>query len=278
MGCMWSSTRAAPENEAPNQQNTISIGLFATIHRLSDGIVRKIPCSSSDSDGPRAAHIEAIIYRHLGNHRRIARCLHACDDYIDLKYEPYADAASFLGCWQVPSGIRYQFARQAVEAVHYIHGKGVIHSDLAARQFLVDETFSLRLSDFGGSSLHGGESIIVENATHFLPRDCSSPTTVQSDLFALGSTLYEILVGQKPYGDLSDEEKVLRLYSSKVFPNLDAVTDGQWRAVITGCWMTQYRSASEILNNLPPQSLTLRLFLFLWKAYHRLRRAVKRDK
>lgn len=29
--------------------------------------------------------------------------------------------------------------RQAVEAVHFIHGREIIHSDLAARQFLVDD-------------------------------------------------------------------------------------------------------------------------------------------
>lgn len=111
---------------------------------------------------------------------------------------------------------KYRVARQAIEAVVFIHERDVIHSDLSARQFLVDKSCNIRLSDFGGSSLQGSGAIVVENATHFLPRNEDAPNTVQSDLFALGSTVYEILLDKKPYEGMKDEE-IQRLFSDKVF-------------------------------------------------------------
>lgn len=101
---------------------------------------------------------------------------------------------------------RYRAAKQAVKTVDFIHRKGIIHSDLAARQFLLDDRLNLRLSDFGGSSLDGSAALIMENITHFLPRDEDSPNTVQSDIFTLGSTLYEIMTGQKPFKGKLDKE------------------------------------------------------------------------
>jgi serine/threonine protein kinase len=78
----------------------------------------------------------------------------------------------------VNNKFRYRIAQQAIKAVNFIHKNDVIHSNLSARQFLVDEKLNIRLSDFGGSSLRGSEAIVMEIATHFLPWDKDSPNTV----------------------------------------------------------------------------------------------------
>lgn len=142
---------------------------------------------------------------------------------------------------------------QAIKAIIFIHRKGVIHSDLSARQLLVDKRLNIRLSDFGGSSLHSSEAIVMEKASHFLPRSEESPNTVQSDLFALGSTIYEILQGKKPYDGKPDEE-IQRLFALKIFPSLDAITSPQGRGIISKCWGCEYHCALEILEDIPPDS------------------------
>lgn len=131
----------------------------------------------------------------------------------------------------------------------FIHEKDVIHSDLSARQFLVGKGCNIRLSDFGGSSLQGLEAIVMENASHFLPRDEDSPNTVQTDLFALGSTIYEILLGKKPFEGTEDEEIQSR-FSQKIFPLLDGISDQQWKDVIQKCWLCEYDRASDIFEDL----------------------------
>ena len=151
-------------------------------------------------------------------------------------------------------------ARQAVEAVVFIHSKDVIHSDLSARQFLVGKYRSnIRLSDFGGSSLQGSEALVMENATHFLPRDEELPNTVQSDLFALGSTLYEIFLGRRPYEGVQDEE-VQRLYSAKEFPALSEIAYPEWKIVIQKYWTSEYKYASYVLDDIASVPFVNRLF------------------
>lgn len=169
---------------------------------------------------------------------------------MDLRYERNGDLESYLKETDLDSYTRYRFARQAIEAVAYIHEMEVIHSDLGARQFLVDKHRNLRLSDFCGSSLQGSEAVIIENATHFLPRDENLPNTVQSDLFALGCTIYEILLGRKPYDGMDDED-IQRLYSEKSFPGLDGIEEEYWSGVIEKCWLCEYERASDILRDIP---------------------------
>lgn len=244
-----SKLRRGSELQEPSRHNIIGIGQFAVVHKLSNKVVRKVPSDKAYYYSVRASEIEAKVYIHLGKHKRITRYLTSGDGYIELQYEPNGDLESYLRTHTVTDQFRYRVAQQAIEAVDFIHHKGVIHSDLSARQFLVDRQLNVKLADFGGSSLHGSEAIVMENATHFLLRDEESPNTVQSDIFALGSTIYEILVGQKPYEGKSDEE-VQQLFSEMLFPSLEIIKDITWKSFIQRCWMCQYETAHEILGDI----------------------------
>ena len=74
----------------------------------------------------------------------------------------------------------------------FIQGKGIIHSDLAARQFLLDSKLHVKLSDFGFSSFSDGDVVGFENASQHLPRNTDG-NTIQSDLLALGSSLHKVM-------------------------------------------------------------------------------------
>ncbi len=89
----------------------------------------------------------------------------------------------------------------------FVHGKGIIHSDLVVRQFLVNSTLHVKLSEFGFSSFSDGDVLGFENPSHHLPRDINGnmPRTFQSNLFAVGSTLYEVMTGKRPYEGKSDD-------------------------------------------------------------------------
>jgi serine/threonine protein kinase len=71
------------------------------------------------------------------------------------------------------------------------------------------------------------------------------PSTTQSDLFALGSTLYEVIAGKPPYkGKLDDT--ITQLYSNGSFPNVIGIL---CKHIIMGCWQGSFMSAAEVLED-----------------------------
>lgn len=77
---------------------------------------------------------------------------------------------------------------------------GVRHSDLRLDQWLLDNDMDARLSDFNGSGynaraalgLEGSKALGHKESSYYLPRDPTTDNRNESDLFALGSVLYEL--------------------------------------------------------------------------------------
>lgn len=84
----------------------------------------------------------------------------------------------------------------------------------------------------------------LESPSHFLPRDPEADSTVETDLFALGSCLYELVVGRKPYADLSDD-KVEALFEEGCYPSTDDLFLGD---IVIGCWKGEFSSAENIID------------------------------
>ena len=58
-------------------------------------------------------------------------------------------------------------AHQVSEAVVVIHRKGIMHSDLALRQFLLDAKGNTRLSDFEALGYPGQMALWLEGSSHY---------------------------------------------------------------------------------------------------------------
>jgi len=155
---------------------------------------------------------------------------------------------------------RNSWARQAIEAVIYIHSRDVIHGDLGIHNILVGPEYNLRLADFGGSSL-GGNAMQVECSPRYhrphswrfpirgiddVTEAWKIPTPVM-DTYALGTVLYEILTGAQLHKDKTYDE-IRTLTTQQRWPNLGVITNPGLRSIISKCWEEQYRSAQDILQ------------------------------
>lgn len=86
-----------------------------------------------------------------------------------------------------------------LDALAYVHGKGVVHRDLKASNVLLDGNGAPYLSDFGVSCASGqtasGGSLIAGS-----PQSLDGlPAAPADDIFALGSLIYELLAGKPPW-------------------------------------------------------------------------------
>jgi len=99
------------------------------------------------------------------------------------------------------------------DAVQHIHQKGLVHRDLKPSNILVrDEDDAVKLIDFGISralapdagalrTVHGQP---LGTPEYMSPEQCADSADVdtRSDIYALGVVLYELLTGERPFGQL----------------------------------------------------------------------------
>ncbi|KAH9211870.1 kinase-like domain-containing protein [Leptodontidium sp. 2 PMI_412] len=219
-----------------DKHNLIGVGVFAHVYRIDKESVRKVPAlDSGDLElAIKSIQREGETYLHLGSHPRVIKCITTGDFFVDLEYAPHGHIENYLrGHHDTTDEIRMRLAQGVIEAVVFIHSKKIIHSDLAARQFLLDSELHVKISDLGFSSFSDGDVLGFENSSYHLPRDLNSktPSTIQSDLFALGSTLYEIMTGRRPYEAISDDA-ITELYVKGCFPEVMSILCGD---VIMSC-------------------------------------------
>ncbi|EXJ76904.1 serine/threonine protein kinase [Capronia epimyces CBS 606.96] len=250
----------------------LHLSIFSQVYLIDGKIVRKFPEESSYPDDPTIAILnEKVAYEHIGNHPRIAQWIPSdTDDYIDLEYYPNGNILDYLNNYrdEIAPDLVARWGSQIIESIAVIHAKDIIHSDLNLKQVLLDDNLNARLSDFNASACLGQPALGYEKATHCLPRDQQDPNTVQSDLFALGSTLYELAHGKGPYSELypqpdtsiqpedaqisyyklreQADQKVEHLFSQKIFPDVSGSFCG---CTIRGCWEERFTSAEEVLSS-----------------------------
>jgi serine/threonine protein kinase len=79
-----------------------------------------------------------------------------------------------------------------------------------------------------------------------MPRGQDAESTIQTDLFALGSTLYEIMTSELPYRELEDGE-VEERFRQGIFPRVDYVVGGD---IMMRCWEGRVNCADEVCKAL----------------------------
>ncbi|CAG8235651.1 unnamed protein product [Penicillium salamii] len=226
------------------QGQFISGGLTGIVELLDDGTALKSPFPDSDMEN----HIldiakEASIYHRLGPHERLVRILGHSRDGLILEYMKHGDLKTYLQAQKsIPMSLKLNWAHQIAQAVSLLHNNGIIHCDIKPRNFLLDATLNIKIIDFSGSSLDGSKPASGEGTRFYLPRHWRDPPTLATDLFALGSTLYEVFQGASPYEEISSDQ-VEELFKKKEFPD---VSDIQCGTIIKQCWLSEVDSAEHV--------------------------------
>ncbi|KAI1162753.1 kinase-like domain-containing protein [Nemania serpens] len=227
-------------------------GVTGLVERLESGDVIKSPWTGrpTASDCRQEMAIEAQIYERLGAHHRLVQLKHwdPVDHTLTLEYMPHGNLKEYVKKYgqKISPALRQQWAMEAAEGIELLHSHGIIQADVGPHNFLLDVNLSLKICDFGGSSLDGSRATVAPGVRYRLPSLAGGhiqPATIKEDLFALGSTIYFIATGHAPYDELTDEDQVATLYQDGVFPDLNGVPFAE---IIALCWRQEAVSAKTI--------------------------------
>jgi serine/threonine protein kinase len=113
------------------------------------------------------------------------------------------------------------------DALHAAHALGVLHRDVKPNNILISRYGEPALADFGVSWLldasNSSSVLDVFSPQHAAPELMTRGVpTASSDVYALGSTLYELVAGRPPFGGAGqDVRRTIFLALSEPAPRLD---------------------------------------------------------
>ncbi len=176
-----------------------------------------------------------------------------------------AQAAGFA----LPPEISLYIAGEVCRALAYAHAKtrdgkplGIVHRDISPHNILVSEQGEVKLTDFGiakamGRREHTGHGIIKGKLAYMSPEQASGhEVDGRSDLFSLGTVLYLLATGKRPFEAPTDLEAITRVRQC-TFPPPDEAMPGLSpefaRAIMRAMQLLpsdRYQSAEEMLVDL----------------------------
>ncbi len=126
--------------------------------------------------------------------------------YLVMEYFPGGTLKEKMGepvAWQDAARILLPVAR----GVEYAHDRGIIHRDIKPANILMNEKGDPTLSDFGIAKLLQGESknnltasgAAVGTPEYMAPEQWTGETSTKTDMYSLGTILYEMITGRRPY-------------------------------------------------------------------------------
>ncbi len=155
---------------------------------------------------------EAQVIAQLGQHPNVVQLYNYGEDqgylYIAMQYIEGTDLAALLhsyrqdGEWMTFPEV-LTIMRDITSALDYIHSREVVHRDLKPSNIMLDRQGRAVLTDFGLALLTdvGTLGEVFGSPAYIAPEQAisSAEARPESDLYALGVILFEMLTGQLPF-------------------------------------------------------------------------------
>lgn len=180
---------------------------------------------------------ELDLHSRLGNHPSIVKFLDSFDTdtncYLVLEYCFQGDLYEAIRQDKGPKQTDHvrSFMLQLIDAVEYIHSKGIFHRDIKPENIFLTESGDMKLGDFGLATMETWSYEIAVGSDRYMAPEQFDPqgnglSPARADIWSLGICLLNILFSRNPFAEpaLSDPlyEDFARDRQSlfDVFPNM----------------------------------------------------------
>ncbi|KAL1887240.1 hypothetical protein Sste5346_010335 [Sporothrix stenoceras] len=116
---------------------------------------------------------------------------------------------------------RARWVLEATDGIAVLHAHDVIHCDIKPENMGLDAQLGVRIFNLAGSSIPGQPPLCAESQRYYMPRESWEIYNAVTDLFALGSSIYHIVTGVRPY-DLVPDDDVEAMFQRGEFPGRSA--------------------------------------------------------
>ena len=138
----------------------------------------------------------------------------------------------------LPPELALYVCAEVCRALAYAHAQardgsplGIVHRDISPHNVLISEEGEVKLTDFGiakamGRREHTGQGIIKGKLAFMSPEQASGEELdARSDLFSVGTMLYLLFTGRRPFEAPTDLEIVLRVRQASFRPPAEVKPD-----------------------------------------------------
>ena len=174
--------------------------------------------------------------------------------------------AQRLARGRLPSRRAAKLLSAICHAVHHAHEQGVLHRDLKPSNILIDTDGTPYVTDFGlarpddDASMSLTKSGAVVGTPAFMSPEQAGGQSQQigpaSDVYSLGSVLYNAITGQPPFAARSTVELIMKVIEEEPLPprNLESCISKSLEMVAMRCLQKpvdlRYASAGELADDL----------------------------
>ena len=146
------------------------------------------------------------------------------------------DLAARIRSGPLPLSKALSIAGEVANGLAAAHGRGIIHRDIKPENVFITNTGQVKILDFGIASLRNvsfetssDPEMVTKTLTYFgsvigtpgylSPEQArGEPADARSDIFSFGSTLYEMLTGQRAFRGSTPQETMLAILNRDPVP------------------------------------------------------------
>ncbi len=150
-----------------------------------------------------------------------------------------------------------QIMSEVAGAVDYAHSQNIIHRDLKPANIMMTADGHYKVLDFGiAHETHGGDATVTQawgTPPYMAPEQEMGTVRKESDLYALGVMIYELVVGQRPFSGAGMLEKKLKgefIPIKRANPDASAALQPFFAKVLNADPAQRYPSAKEMYRAL----------------------------